>query len=499
MTTISKALWCTQALALALGVTLPAHAADEVHSSFDELLDRELATPGGLTADDAARAALHTNPLVKARAADVEAADADVSRATLGYVPIATVGARYTRLSDIGQGQLGNLVVAPGQPAGPIPAGAQLVNAPVTFEMPLNQYTLQASLTVPVSDYLLRVGPNRDAAVSTHAATRQYALATEHTTAANARIAYYDWVRGRFQVIVAQAALAQSQAHLTDAKSQFEAGAGSQADVLRVESLVAKNELLIVRAQNLDAKAEEQLRTYMHAPRTQTFHIAEDLRPASLGRPLPPMFNLWQEAEHSRPEIAAANLAQDARESGIQYDRAAYVPRVDLFADAQYSNPNSRVFPTKAEFRGSWDAGVALSWTISDLPSTVQRVKGDEARYQSKEAERDDLLDQIHLEVMSAQQSLQETRVSQGTTKRQLDAAEESYRARKLLFENGRATTGELIDAETDLTQARLDAINAHIDARVAEVRLARALGRGACLTPNMPGRRIEPAARNCP
>ena len=499
MRTISKAFWCTQALALALGVARPTLAADDVHSSFDELLDRELATPGGLTADDAARAALGTSPLMRARSADVEAAAAEVDRATLGYVPTATVGARYARLSDIGQNQLGNLVVAPGAGPGALPAGTQLVNAPITFEVPLNQYTLEAKLTVPVSDYVLRVAPNRDAALSSHAASQKNAVSTQQTTSANARFYYYDWVRARFQVIVAEAALGQSQAHLTDAKSQFEAGAGSQADVLRVESLVAKNELLVVRTRNLNAKTEEQLRTVMHAPRGQAFHIAEDLRPVSLGRPLPPMPSLWQEATHARPEIAAANAAQDARESSIKVDRAAYVPRVDLFADAQYSNPNSRIFPSKAEFRGSWDAGVALSWTLSDVPSTIQRVRADEARYQAKEGERDDLLDQIHLEVMSARQSLEESRVSQGTTKRQLSAAEESYRARKLLFENGRATTGELIDAETDLTQARLDAINAHIDARVAEVRLARALGRGSCLTPDMPGRRIDPAAKNCP
>lgn len=499
MRTLSKVSWTLQAMTMALGIASSAGAADEVHSTFDELLDRELATPGGLTADDAAREAMHTSPLMRARGQDVEAAAADVDRATLGYVPTTTVSARYARLSDVGKSQLGNLVVAPGAPAGPLPNGTGLVNVPLTFETPLNQYVLQANLTVPVSDYVLRVGPNRDAAVSTHSATRDNENATRQTTAANARLAYYDWVRARFQVIVAEAALAQSQTHLMEANNLFSAGSGSQADVLRVESLVAKNELLVLRANNLNAKTDEQLRTVMHAKPDRTFHIAEDLRPDALGKPLAPLPLLWQEAERSRPEIAAANHAQDARESGIAYDRAAYIPRVDLFADAQYSNPNSRIFPTKAEFRGSWDAGAQLTWTLSDLPATAQRVRADEARYQSKEAERDDLLDQIHLEVMGARQSLEEARISQGTSKRQLVSAEEAYRSRKLLFENGRATTGELIDAETDLTQARLDAINAHIDARTATVRLARALGRSSCLTPEVPGRRIDPAAKNCP
>jgi outer membrane protein TolC len=79
---------------------------------------------------------------------------------------------------------------------------------------------------------------------------------------------------------------------------------------------------------------------------------------------------------------------------------------------------------------------------------------------------------------MAARQQVEEARVAESTTLRGLLAAEESYRARHLLYQNGRATTVELLDAETDLTGARLDAIDARIDARVAEVRLARSVGR---------------------
>jgi outer membrane protein TolC len=46
-----------------------------------------------------------------------------------------------------------------------------------------------------------------------------------------------------------------------------------------------------------------------------------------------------------------------------------------------------------------------------------------------------------------------------------------------LLFQNGGATTLELLDAETDLTRARLEALDARLDERVAQVRLAYAVG----------------------
>ena len=51
---------------------------------------------------------------------------------------------------------------------------------------------------------------------------------------------------------------------------------------------------------------------------------------------------------------------------------------------------------------------------------------------------------------------------------------------RRVLFQNGRATSVELTDAETELTRARLDLVSAQIDLRVANARLIHALGRDA-------------------
>jgi len=43
---------------------------------------------------------------------------------------------------------------------------------------------------------------------------------------------------------------------------------------------------------------------------------------------------------------------------------------------------------------------------------------------------------------------------------------------------NGRATSSELTDAETELTRARLDLLNARANARTSRVQLEHALGR---------------------
>ena len=63
------------------------------------------------------------------------------------------------------------------------------------------------------------------------------------------------------------------------------------------------------------------------------------------------------------------------------------------------------------------------------------------------------------------------------TSERGLAAAEESYRVRRALFQNGRSTSVELTDAETERSRAQLESISARLDHRIAQVRLVHAVG----------------------
>ena len=58
-----------------------------------------------------------------------------------------------------------------------------------------------------------------------------------------------------------------------------------------------------------------------------------------------------------------------------------------------------------------------------------------------------------------------------------LTAAEESYRVRFEQLNAGAAVSSDLIDANTDVTRARLQIINASVDLRIADARLRRAVG----------------------
>src|SRR5262249_20693002 len=218
---------------------------------LDARLAAQFTPERGLTADPVAQRAAATSFDVRAREAERRAPRAAADQALAAYLPHVSGLARYVRLSEIDPSSAGTVVAAPGVPPGPIPNGTPLVNVPIEFRFLFNQYTVQGSLQVPLSDYLLRF-PQAHAAATRN---QQAAILTERATrlkvAPDARATYYGWVRARLQIVVAEQALEQARGHLSDARAANQAGTASRADVLRVESQVAAAELLLVRTRNL--------------------------------------------------------------------------------------------------------------------------------------------------------------------------------------------------------------------------------------------------------
>jgi outer membrane protein len=432
-----------------------------------------------LTADDVARRAQATSYEVRARADERAAAESAVDQTMAAYLPRLSGAARYTRLSDVKATSLGMLVVAPGAQPGSTPDPSRMVAVPLEFPTIPNQVAAQASLQVPLSDYLLRI-PQAHAAASGNA--RSAALtekAARLRTGTEARVAYYLWLRARMQVHIAEQAVEQAHGHLEDVKHAAEAETASTADVLRVESQVATAELLLTRVRNLVVVSETQLRTLMHDPSTEPYASTEDLLAPLEDAPETAAAELlWSEAASQRLELRALDESAGAYRQQAKVALASGLPRLDAIGNAAYANPNPRIFPQDDHFRGTWDASVQLAWAPTDLPAAQAARRAAKARAAQLDDQRAALLDGIKLEVTQSAQALAEARAAIETARRGQRAAEESCRIRRVLFQNGRATSVELTDAETELTRARMELVGAQIDLRVAHARLVHALGR---------------------
>ncbi|MGK4005547.1 TolC family protein [Sorangium sp. So ce1036] len=485
----------------------PSAAPQPAAPKADPLATALAPQPGGLTPEEVARATLRTRASLRAKQAELRAASARVDQAMVNYFPRLTVTATYTRLSPIEAPSLGpptSSVVTttdpdtldlenlqpvrvgpcPGDPTQQCVANSLEVPNPLSgldFAAPPNSYSLTASLAVPISDYVLRISQGYAAASHAESAKKLELQAETLQAAADAKIAFFNWVRVKGQVIVAGEAVAQARAHVEDARRTFEVGLLSRADVLRLEAQVAGAEQVLHEAQAALLVADDQIRIALGAPHDRPLALGIDVMGAA---PAPPPAEalpaLVQEALQKRLEIRALDETQYSLEKAEAVTRAGYFPRVDAFADLTYANPNQRIFPTREQFDLTWAAGVRASWVINDIFSTAASSAEANARTTQVAEQKAALRDALRLEVASAYAELSKAASSIESAERQLAAAVESMRVRTELFRAGRATSVDVVDAEAEVTRARLQQLNARVGALVAKTRLEHAVGRDA-------------------
>ena len=454
---------------------------------------RALSTGRGLTAAETARRTVARSPTLEARKRAVEATNAGVTQAKSGYWPRLNLSASYTRLSEIEAPTLGNggSLVATNAPPGVIdpttltndptvPNGTLLVSTPpLSFPVVLDNYVFAAKLTVPISDYFLRTGNSVAAANRSHEASKFEEMATRSDLERNARVAYYQWVRAQANELIAEQTLEQAKGHYSDVKNSFEAGLVSKADVLRLETEVKGAELLRERAKHGVELAAIGLGVLMGDPPGTKYDVGEDVfAPAPALEKLPTPTAAYAEAVAHRPELKALERAETALREQAKVARAANYPRLDAQANALYANPNPRYFPQREEFHGTWDAGIALSYTPTDIPGAQSQTSVIEARAMEVAAQRRAFYEALRLDVNQVLRLAVEARFEIGVSRDAAASAEESYRVRRELYRAGRATTVEVTDAETSLARARSALVDAHVAGRIALVELDHTLGR---------------------
>jgi outer membrane protein TolC len=460
----------------------PPASADPKGEAIESKLDAVVTPGSGLTSDEVATRAAATSFDVRSHRAAVEAAAASVDQAVVGFFPRVTLTARYLRLNSLPNASLGTLVAPEGtfNAVTPLPKNAQLLALPFTLPVLPNDTTLHADLTLPLSDYIFRLAQGYSAASHSVSAEEQSERASRSKAALDGRVAYYAWARARLAAIVARQALDQARGHLVDVKHGFEAGSTSKADVLRVESQVAASELLVQRADGYAKTSEESVRIAMHEPGApRSYALGEDLHATlkPLGGPRDPAA-LYAEALEKRPELRALDDTAYSLKQQARVARAQYLPKIDGLGQLSYDNPDPRVFPPTQTFQGGWAVGGQVTWTLNDIGAANTQARVLDAKRAQVEAQRAALADGVRNEVTQAEQALEDAEFAIDTNQRELTAAEESYRVRRELFRNGRATSVELTDAETELVRASLDVVNARVDLRVARARLLHATGR---------------------
>jgi len=251
----------------------------------------------------------------------------------------------------------------------------------------------------------------------------------------------------RFNVLQAEVALANARPPLINARNQYR---------------VAKNNLCNLLGINLPKSVWEDI------PLKLSDKL--DSNPFEVQLPM-----AIAQALERRTELQALERTAGLQRENVINQRAGYKPTVQAFAG--YTWQSSQFTTDLAREFDGWEIGGQLSWNIFDGLATYGRVVQAKAQLQHAQADVEDRSRQIELEVRTDYSSLLGAKETLESQQKVQEEAEEALRLARARAEAGTGTRLDVLNAETQLTQARTTQVQALHDYDVARARFERAIG----------------------
>jgi outer membrane protein len=288
--------------------------------------------------------------------------------------------------------------------------------------------------------------------------------------------AFWTLVTAREAEQVLTRSLDRIAAYVAELRARFDQGLIPPNEVLSAEAQQSRERVAAIEAGNARRIAEADLRRLVGIDGSGPVEPA-----ATLDAPADPSTDaarLIAEAIAQRPERRALTDRLDAARFRMEAAGAAARPQIGVVAGVDYGRPNTRIFPRVARWEDSWDVSVNASWTLWD----GGRVRAERAEAAAgtrvAQARLGEFDRQVTFEVRQRQLELESSRAAIAAASDGVRAATEARRVLAERFTAGVATNTEVLDAQTAVLQAELDRTRALANARLAEARLARALGR---------------------
>jgi outer membrane protein len=259
-------------------------------------------------------------------------------------------------------------------------------------------------------------------------------------------------------------------------RARFDAGLIPPNEIASAEAQESRERMLLIEARNqFDVSHADLARLTGVDPLTPIEPVAQLEGPAATGNTLDALIAA---ARAGRGERSAMQRRVEATDSQVRAAAAGRLPAVAVVGGYDYARPNPRIFPREDQWRDSWDAGVNVSWSLWDGGRTaadVAQASGTARAARERLAEFDSVL------AVDVRQRALEIDSGRAAVAAADDAVRAATEARRVVGERYRAgviSQIEVLDAEFVLLQAQLDRTRALANIRLAEARLARAVGR---------------------
>jgi outer membrane protein TolC len=269
--------------------------------------------------------------------------------------------------------------------------------------------------------------------------------------------------------------LTRVEAQLQDVRNQLEAGLIPPNDVLSVEAQRSRQQMLSIQASATRDVAQAALGRLIGVPPGTA---VEPRIPDTLVPEAGAIDVLVAEARQNRRERNSLIEGITAAEERQRAAAAGSGPTIAANGGVDYANPNPRIFPRAGVWQPAWDASINLNWPLFDGGRTKAEVAEAAAGVRAARARLAEFDTILEVEVRQRWSELGAARAAIVAAEDAVRAATEARRVAGERFAAGVATSTDTLDAQVALLQAGLDRTQAIANARLAQARLARAVGR---------------------
>jgi outer membrane protein len=273
-------------------------------------------------------------------------------------------------------------------------------------------------------------------------------------------------------VRVNELTLTNLRTSLDAASRRRESGLATVADVYRAETQVAQAELNLTRSRGELEKARGQLSTAVGLPVNNTLQVRTLSEPPAVRELTTSLTELLDRARASRPDLVAAEAQARAARSTAEAASKASFPTIELAGAA------GRTFFTDERASASnYSIGVNVRIPIFTGFRDRYSYRLAEAQAEQAAANRDTLYRQTELDVWQAYYDVQTAATGVGTTESQVKSAEQTAQATLARYQSGFGSILDLITAQQDESNARVQRIQSYLDWYTAVARLQFSTG----------------------
>ncbi len=422
----------TIATAFLISIAMSTYAADAVY-----------------TLEDAYRAALGTNELIKIAEEGLLQSESRVDQAWTYLYPRIVAQSAYTVYNDTLPETL------------PAAGGA--------YFQPRDQFNAALILTQPLytggrTFAALRIAQRmKDASTSSLSVAKQDVLLKVSE-------AYYGVLKAQKAVIISQQSLKRMERSrkVTERVAATRRTKANNSALLRVNMLVSQARISLIRAQDGIRVAKDKLSLLTKMPSDTV--LAEPRPP---DQPTASLDDLTVLALKNRDDYIASNQNKSIAAEYVTVVKGAHYPQ--LYAEAGLKYQNSA--PDTPMDATTYYGGLRLQIPIFE--GGLMKAEVSEARSKVRQAElsTDFLRKSIGSDVLEAYTGLQTVSSVLETAKLQMEYARDNFAAVEGLYDEGLVSSLSLIDAEQGLSMAELELMHATYDQQLAILRLQKSTG----------------------